>query len=54
MGVYAVDIDADELIITYDLLQATAARSPAWNWVILVERRCCTSTTIQARVSRSG
>jgi len=26
MGVYAVDIDANELTITYDLLQATAAQ----------------------------
>lgn len=29
MGVYAVNIDADELIITYDLLQATAAQIEA-------------------------
>ena len=29
MGVYAVDVDADELIITYDLLQATAEQIEA-------------------------
>ena len=29
MGVYAVDIDADELTITYDLLQATAEQIEA-------------------------
>ena len=49
MGLYAVEIRAEELTITYDLLQATAEQSEA----VLEEEGACLGTGWAERLRRA-